>query len=251
MGVAVADTNSDGVPDIVTANSLDSDVTVLLGNANGGFNISTEYPVAPAFGADSVAVGDLNGDGLPDLVVANSLTNQVSVFLAQGGGGYAPPTMVSTLFNGVGQDPVSVTLADLTGPGGPLDIIAACQLDSVVSILANNGSGVFTAVGTDAVGASPTQVVAADFNGDGLTDLAVSHSTGTGGGVTILINVGTFTFLPGAEIAAGTPASALAVGDFNNDGNQDLAIADDAPWPPSWLNWATAPVISSTVAAIP
>ncbi len=235
VGVAVADTNGDGVPDIVTANSyaslasLTGNLTVLLGNANGGFTTSTEYPLAPAYGASSVAVGDVNGDGLPDVVVADPVYDQVSIFLALGDGGFAPPEQVSTLFNGAGQDPVSVTLASLNGPGTPLDIIAACQGDSTVSILNNNGSGVFTAVGTESVGAGPTQVVAADFNGDGLPDLAVSHSTGSTGGVTILINAGNETFQPGYEIATGIPAQALAVGDFNNDGNQDLVVADDAP----------------------
>ena len=76
--------------------------------------------------------------------------------------------------NGNGNGPVSVTLANLTGPNGPLDIITANR-DGTVSVLINNGSGSFAQAVTYAVGNDPTQVVAGVFDSSGNISLAVSH----------------------------------------------------------------------------
>ncbi len=81
VSVAVADLNADGAPDLVTANRLSDDVSVLLGRGDGTFQIQQTFPVGDS--PKSVAVADLNADGAPDLVTANFSSDDVSVLLHQ------------------------------------------------------------------------------------------------------------------------------------------------------------------------
>jgi hypothetical protein len=248
IGLAVADTNEDGHLDVVTVNSGGRDFSLLVGNGDGTLRQAVNFSVSPANQPDAVAVGDVNGDGIPDLVVADASTSQVSVFLGQAAGGYAAPVNYSTVSGGgfgggTGSTPVSVTLADLTGTG-KLDIITADTGgggggfggggNGAVSILANNGSGVFNLVGTATVGPQPTKVLAADFNGDGNMDLVVSFTGGGGGrgggaagGASLLLGNGNRTFQAAKTLAAGTIATSEAVADINKDGSPDIVLTNN------------------------
>src|SRR5206468_1762617 len=88
--VVVADVNGDGKPDLVIANHNSNNVSVLLGNGSGGFSPAAASPVAAGINPSSVAVADVNGDGKPDLVTANFGSNNVSVLLGNGSGGFSP-----------------------------------------------------------------------------------------------------------------------------------------------------------------
>ncbi len=110
--VALADFNSDGKLDIVTANHTDGTVTVLLGDGVGGFTPATGSPLTAGMGAASLAVGDFNGDGKPDIVVANSVSNNVSLFLGNGSGGFRAAATFA-----VGSEPLSLAVADVNGDG--------------------------------------------------------------------------------------------------------------------------------------
>jgi hypothetical protein len=236
VGLAAQDVNGDGNLDVVTVNQATTpDVTLLYGNGDGTLGSARVLATPTGAAPDAVAVGDLNGDGVPDLVVADSGTSQVSVYLGKPGGGYAPPVLYSTLdpVTKLGATPVSVMLADLTNTG-KLDIIVASQTDNVITILANNGSGVFSFVKTISVGAHPTQVVAGKFTTDGNVDLVIAHSasevvgaTTIPSGATLLLGNGNRTFQAAKEIAPGIKASAVGVADFNRDGNQDIVLADN------------------------
>ncbi len=138
-----------------------------------GFTNAPDFPVGSV--PNSIAVGDFNGDGIPDLAIANrSPNNNVSIRLGNGSGGFTSP---STPQVAVGADPVSIAIGDFNGDGYA-DFITANQNSNNVSIRFGNGSGGFTlpAVPEIAVGNSPTFVAIADFNRDGIQDLVVNDA---------------------------------------------------------------------------
>jgi hypothetical protein len=172
--------------------------------------------------ASFVAVGDFNGDGIPDLAVA-FVRSGVSILLGNGNSGFsaAPGSPPAT-----GSYPVFVAVGDFNGDGIE-DLAIANETSNNITVLLGNGSGGFTpAVGSPiAVGTGPTSVAVGDFNGDGNQDLAIVSTEGNS--VTILLGngVGEFTAAAGSPYSVPFPQS-LAVGDFNGDGFQDLAIAN-------------------------
>jgi hypothetical protein len=141
-------------------------VSVLLGNGDGTFGAKTDFGT----GADpnSVAIGDLNGDGKPDLAVANEPSNTVSVLLGNGDGTFGAKTDFGT-----GASPNSVAIGDLNGDGKP-DLAVANYLANTVSVLLGNGDGTFGAKTDYGTGAGASSVAIGDLNGDGKPDLAVA-----------------------------------------------------------------------------
>jgi hypothetical protein len=182
----------------------------------------TFAPVTLAAGTNPVssAVGDFDGDGRQDIAVANNATNNVSIRLGDGAGGFGAATNFD-----VGAQPFSVTLADFNGDGRQ-DIATANSGSSNVSILFGDGAGGFTPFANIAVGTNPTSVTTGDFNGDGLPDIATANS-GSNDVSILLGNMATgFTAATNFNVA-GQPHS-IAVGDFNGDGWQDIVAANNA-----------------------
>ena len=258
MGMAVFDTNADGKVDLVTANRTGNTFSLLLGNGDRTFQQSTNTALTPT-PTGAIAYGDVNGDGIPDIVVANNTSSgaasDVSILLGKSDGTYAAPVDFPVAPSGSSlHDITSIALGDINGDG-KLDIAMAGSGSSGglsfdgVGFLINNianptdplTSSSFTAQPLIRTGNRPTQVVLADFNNDGILDLAVAHN-GSGGsatstrrGVTILLGNGSGgkgdgTFGAPREIPAtqGVAASGLVALDFNKDGNMDLAVTQDA-----------------------
>ncbi len=169
-------------------------------------------------GPYSVTAADLNGDGKPDLAVANVNSNNVSILLGNGNG-----TFQAAVNYGAGSGPFSVTAADLNGDG-KLDLAVANYSSNNVSILLGNGNGTFQAAVNYDVGTSPYSVTAADLNGDGKPDLAVANASSNN--VSILLGNGNGTFQAAVNYGAGSGSFSVTAADLNGDGKPDLAVAN-------------------------
>lgn len=166
--LALGDINGDGWLDLAVTDGPSGEVVILLGDGQGGLGSLTRHNVSSAPTPQApygVALGDLNGDGLLDVVAVNFLGDNVAVLLNNGAGGF-----YSTMHFGAGRYSYGVTLADLNGDGF-LDIVTANNFPDTLSVLLNNGSGRFGTASELAVGDYPRDVTAGDLNGDGILDL--------------------------------------------------------------------------------
>ena len=225
--VAVADVNRDGIPDIIVADQgcalcgTDGSVSVLLGTGKGAFQPGVAYDSGGLFAA-SVAVGDVNGDGKLDIVVANYLSATVGVLLANGDGTFKRVVTYAT----DGDQNYSVALADVNNDH-MLDIIAVNQSGSV-SVLLGKGDGTFQppVLYASNQGANAYSVAIGDLNGDANPDIVVSGAEG----VSVLLGNGDGTFQNPLTCSSGVPqggwASWVVIADFNNDGKPDVAAAN-------------------------
>jgi hypothetical protein len=248
--VVVGDFNNDGKLDLAVANNISNNVSVLLGNGNGTFQTAVNRGAGSQ--PISATVGDLNGDGKLDLAVANNTGNNVSVLMNT-----TPPeatsTTVTSSLNPAPQGTsvtFTATVAGTSGtPTGTVQFMdGSAALSSAVALSA--GQATYTTssltVGTHsihaaysgdanfgasdsapapaAVGTYPSSVVMGDFNHDGIPDMAVTNFNGAN--LSVLLGNGDGTFQPAVNYAAGSLPEFLAAADLNNDGNLDLAVAD-------------------------
>ncbi|MGA2863269.1 MAG: FG-GAP-like repeat-containing protein [Verrucomicrobiota bacterium] len=220
-GVVTGDFNHDGKTDLAVANysgGSSGTVSILLGNGDGTFQPAVNYPVG--HGPLHVAVGDVNGDGKPDLVVANYYDDNVSVLFGNGDGTFAPAVSVAA-----GYQPRAVVLADLN-KDGKLDLAVFNGGDNTVSVMFGNGDGSFQPrINYPTSTSDGVEMAAADVDGDGWPDLVVNGYNN--GAVNVLLNRGDGTLLSPSVYSLGARLVGLAIADFNNDGRLDLAVASD------------------------
>jgi hypothetical protein len=231
----LADINGDGKLDIVAVNSIGSQavLTVALGNGDGTFRAPYSFN-APAFIPNSLALGDFNGDGILDVAIASSETffdpetgeifavGAVTIFPGTGGGFFGAPTAINT--NGGAR---SIVAGDFNGDGhlDLLTIDTSVGNPPSISVLPGNGDGTFGAPITTPTPQGPLgPVVVADFNRDGILDVAAVSSTRNS--VNVFLGNGDATFQAPLTFAVGTNPFGLAVGDFNGDDFPDLVTAN-------------------------
>lgn len=165
---------------------------------------------------ESIAVGDFNHDGKPDLAVAAYFQgHQIAVLLGNGDGTFQPP--VNYL---AGVDPYSVAAADFNDDGN-LDLaVADYAISGTVSILLGNGDGTFQAAKAYSTPQTPTFVAVGDFNNDHKLDLVIIDYPM----ISVMLGNGDGTFQSPISFMPQQGLTALGIGDFNHDGKLDLAV---------------------------
>jgi hypothetical protein len=223
--VAIGDLNVDGRRDLVSANngsnsSPGKTVSVLLNRGDGSFGAKLDYETGK--GPYSVAIGDLNGDGKPDLATANSDSDSVSVLLNRGDGSFE-----AGLDFPAGSVPYSVAIGDLNADGKP-DLATANSDSDSVSVLSNTGGRSFEARRDYPLGGGgrPEAIAVGDLNADDRPDLATA-SYGFNS-LSVLLNRGAGTFSASRDYGDFIlgPES-IAIGDLNGDAKPDLATTSD------------------------
>jgi hypothetical protein len=225
FALVVADFNSDFKLDLAVVNAADASVTVLLGDAQGGFHPSPGGPFPTGAGPFSLAATDFNGDGKMDLAVANAGSDSVTVLLGDGAGGFSPAP--GSPFS-AGPSPTALIVADFNGDGRP--DIAVGSAYQKLGVYLGTGDGTF-ALASDFLftflGGVPNAFAAADFIGNGKPDLLVAETTTNRvANLEYFYNRGDGTFDREDKFLVGSNPVALAVGDFNGDGYPDVAVAD-------------------------
>ncbi len=227
--VAIADLDGNGDLDLAVVDQSGVISIFLDGTTPGKFTYGPTIPLPNGAGPFWIAGADLDGDGDIDLVTANQGTNFISVLKNNGNATFAAPVNYT-----VGFRPVYVFPADLDGDGD-IDLATVDQgvddlLDSV-SLLFNDGSGAFPVRSAVQVGSAPTALVAADLDGDGDRDLAVT-AAGTPSredtAVVVFKNNGNGTFGSGARYLPGAGPNHIVAADFDGDGDLDLVTVDAA-----------------------
>src|SRR6185369_5709047 len=251
LSVTLGDLNGDGKLDLAVANFNSSTVSVLLnttgpGGALPSFSGIQEF--ATGDGPASVSMGDLNGDGKLDLLVANFAFDTVSVLLNTTASGSAILSFSANREFATGTGPIYVTLGDLN-EDGRLDLAVANFNSNNVSVLLNitapgAATPSFAAKQDFVTGGAPVSVAVADLNLDGKPDLAVADLNVST--LSVLLNTiapGTATpgFATKQDVDTGPNPRSVTVGDLNGDGKLDVAVANVGSNTVSVLLNTTAP----------
>jgi Bacterial type II and III secretion system protein/FG-GAP-like repeat len=274
------DTPNDSNIDLAVANEGSNTVSILLGQTDSTTSLATGTFVSGTdlvTGNSPVSVvaadfHDLANTGFLDLAVANQADDTISIFQGNGNGTFKPPTVVPLI---AGFEPTALATGNFTN-SGHVDLIVAEKSNTAgnagqIQVLLGNGDGTFTQAPNSpyAAGNTPVFIATGDFNGDGVTDLAVadngppstsSSGTGVAGNAvsiyfgnpnTTQVNFGNGTFSAQNLYAAGTSPTSIAVADYNQDGFLDLAVSDSSDNAVTLLFNEGTGVFTSTTSEIP
>jgi hypothetical protein len=223
--VLAPDLNGDGLSDLVTADTTDGTMSVLMRNTPGTFfgaAVSIDLGDPTKASPQALAIGDFNDDTELDVVVADAEEGEEEVWALLGNGTGALPTQVPTVLDPA-RDPLSIAAGQFDADAD-LDVVIANFLTGSVSVLTGEGTGAFLEITTiTTLNSQPLGVAVGDFNQDGATDLAVANSGSTVETVEVFLGAGDGTF-PTREpySIAGSPSAVVAT-DLNGDGFLDLA----------------------------
>jgi 6-phosphogluconolactonase (cycloisomerase 2 family) len=243
--LAAGDFDDDGKIDLVTVGGYNN-VFVIRNTATSGTITSSSFETRVSFTTDlypaSVAVGDLDGDGKPDIAIANenpaSGTGSVSILRNVSTRGSITTSSFSAKVDfEVGSKPLSLSIGDLDGDGKPELAVANSQSSNVsvfynTSTSGNISTSSFAAKVDFATGSFPYAVAIADFNGDGKPDLAFANYNS--GNVSILSNTGTAgsisssSFATKVDFPTNSGARSISVGDLDGDNKPDIVTANQS-----------------------
>ena len=235
----LGDLNGDGKPEIVNSNCTDDTITIYVNDGSGGFAQGVYYNVSSLAASGAVlvphtnpvaaSIGDVNGDGFPDIVVTNNYSGDVTVLLGNGDGTVG----TASVGYAVGGSPVRPAIvADLNGDG-LADVAVPDDFYSFV-YMKGYGDGTFqAAVDTYAPasdGGSPHgfDIATGDLNGDGFADVVIGNCCDVGVGVTVFLSNPNGGLLPGVNYGSGGGMKYVAIADFDGDGKLDIAASDQS-----------------------
>jgi hypothetical protein len=239
--LAAGDLNGDGRGDLVVTAAGSNQVFIYLQDALGKFPDSPSYTVGVGASPFAIQLADVNGDGLPDILITNQFSGDVSVLLNDP----AAPFTQELRFRagsdpfGLGQlvpsaattvqslnDPVALAAGDFNGDG-KTDVVVLNRFADSASVLQGDGSGGLLNPQdalTFPAGLDPEAVAVADFNCDGVPDLAVlDRGTGT---INIFLGQKDGEFTQVGSVSAGNDPTGLAVADVNGNGEPDLLVGN-------------------------
>lgn len=227
--VSIGDIDGDGKPDLVVINDYDNTVSILR-NTSIAADISFDSKIDFATGGSpwSVAIGDLDEDGKPDLAVTNSFGFSVSVLRNTSSAGVVSFDAKTDFPTGGGG---ILALGDLDGDGYT-DIATVSYFSGVLSILRNTGTAgpiSFDPRIDYTTEAQPSSIAIGDLDGDGKPDIAISNFKSNT--VSVFRNngtAGTVSYEAKVDFPVGTSPSCIAIGDLDQDGKPDLAVTNKA-----------------------
>ncbi len=226
LSVAAGHLNGDGVTDLVVATNGPNPISVFLGTGSGGFAPPTEYPAVGLYGL-AVILHDVNGDTNLDVIafLGDPTGEQdIAVFPGNGAGGLGSPAYYEA-----GALAFGIACADLdadgdrdlvTASGGSFAVQTGAH---TINVLRNNGAGTFGSGISQDAGLVPGYSVSADFNRDGILDVAVTGRSPNG--VTIHRGIGDGTFaVPATFIALADSGRSIGAADLNSNATIDLVV---------------------------
>jgi hypothetical protein len=228
-GGAIADFNRDGIADVITADYHGNSVSILLGAGTGGTYTLTEsssYRTVVGAETSNLAVGDLNGDAILDVIATNPQASSVSVLIGRADGTLERAIQVGC-GTAVGCEPYSVAIGDFDG-NGTNDAAIADNRNRTIYIKLGNGDGTFHPGPSQPAipGVAPFILITRDIDRDGNLDLLVANRGSDDVGVFLGRGDGTFGTALLSRTGTDTGPYSLAVADFNLDGVPDVVTAN-------------------------
>jgi large repetitive protein len=242
VAIAAGDFADNGRIDLAVLDQGLNSVTILLGNGDGTFTLGQTIALNPPdplglnLDPDAIIAGSFTSNGHVDLVVAEPTINAVTVLLGNGDGTFSQGSTISLGASVPAPSTLSFWAGDLRNNGLTDLVVASTNLyvGDTVDVLLGNGDGTFQAPDVISLGSGvyPVALVAADFTGDGILDLATADNNGNStDDYSVLLGNGDGTFQAPVHHALGSAgsSSAIAAGDFTGNGLSDLVITRESP----------------------